>query len=284
MMEGEVDWIREWESAKSQSFGKQYGGSEDLWMGYWDVVAESYLRDSIADEPTYRNIISHMTMESCFEKGDTVLDIGCGPGTYTLLFAEEARRVDALDTSERMLATLMEETWRRGLPNIRPLQSGWEELEPEERYGLVFSGMSPAVHDAETLLKMERWALRGCCVVTYGEPHEYPVIKDLWGLLVGEYRPSNAYLYVYPYGVLQQEGRKPSVGMFHLSHSRMVPVSEVVTHYTRYFSIFTPMNEEKAGVIRRYFEDHCRDGFFENVSRLKLAAVCWKVPRGLDGP
>ncbi len=279
-----TNWIQEWEAAQSQSLGRLCGTSEELWAGYWDVVARNYLQESIRDEPIYRSIISCLAMEGWFAKGDTVLDIGSGPGTYTLLFAEKARRVDALDTSERMLSVLMEESSRRGLGNIRPVRSGWEEFEPEERYGLVFSGMSPAVHDAETLLKMERWASRGCCVVTFGEPHEYPVIRDLWGLLVGEYRPSRAYLYVYPYGVLQQEGRKPSVEMFHLSHSRTVSLPEVVSHYTCYFNIFTSMDEAKAGIIRRYFEEHSRDGFFENVTRLKLAAVCWKVPTVLDGP
>ncbi len=75
-----------------------------------------------------------------------------------------------------------------------------------------------------------------------------------------------------------------SHGMFHLSHSTMLPVPEVVTHYIRYFSIFTPMDEAKVGIIHRYFEEHSRDGFFESVTRLKLAAVCWKVPRVVDGP
>lgn len=274
----EINWVEEWKKAQCHSRSKAHTTSEALWTSYWDYIAERYLVNSISNEKAYRSIIAFLGTESCFMKGDSVLDIGCGPGTYTLLFAEEACAVAALDTSRGMLTALMAEAARRKLHNIRAIPSSWEDYQPEDRYGLVFSGMSPAIHDERTLLKMEQYASRGCCVVTYGEAFEYPAIKDLWGLLVGEYRPSNAYLHVYPHGVLQQKGRNPVTRMFSIDHRRRGPINEIVSQYTKYFSIFTAMDEKKAGVIRQYFDERSQDSFFEDVTQLDIAAICWKVP------
>jgi len=274
----EINWVEEWKKVGHHSRSKAHTHNEAHWTSYWDHIAESYLVDSISDENVHRSIIAFLETELCFQKGDTVLDIGCGPGTYTLLFAENAGSVDALDTSQGMLSVLLQEASKRSLHNIRKILSSWDDYQPGERYGLVFSGMSPAIRDDKTLLRMERYASRGCCFVTFGEAYQPPIIKDLWGLLVGEYRPSNAYLHIYPHGVLHQKGRNPVTRMFDLNRCRRTPVSEMVNQYTQYFKIFTEMDQKKAEVICQYFDERSQDGFFDNVTQLKLAAICWKVP------
>ena len=273
-----VNWAQAWKEAKVQSRKNGNTRNEALWTSYWDYVADTYLVDSVSNETYYRRIIEFLMMESCFSKGDKVLDIGCGPGTYALLFAKDAHLVDALDSSRGMLSVLMEEAARRGLSNIRKIHSGWEEYQPQERYELVFSAMSPAVYDEKTLLKMEAYASRGCCLITYGQGFESPVIKALWERLIGQYRSSNAYLYVYPQGVLQQKGRHPATRIFSLDQRRRTPVKEIVNRYTRYFNIFTAMDKQKTRVIEAYFDEHSQNGFFEDAVQLKLAAICWKVP------
>ena len=273
-----VNWAQAWKEAKGQSRKNGNTRSEAHWTSYWDYIAESYLVDSVSNETYYRRIVEFIMAESCFSKGDKVLDIGCGPGTYALLFAKDAQLVDALDSSRGMLAVLMEEAARRGLLNIREIHSGWEEYQPRERYGLVFSAMSPAVYDEKTLLKMENYASRGCCLITFGEGFEPRVVKALWERLIGEYRKSNAYLYIYPQGVLEQKGRHPVTRMFSLDQHRKTPVKEIVDRYTRYFNIFTKMDDQKIQVIQQYFEEHSQNGFFDDAVQLKLAVICWKIP------
>jgi hypothetical protein len=181
-----------------------------------------------------------------------------------------------------MLGTLEGEAHTRGLSNNGTVFSSWEDHEPAKYYSLVFSGMSPAIHNEGSLLRMERWATRGCAVVTYAESFTYAFVKDLWPVLVGEYRSANAYHYSYPYGVLRQRGRKPVCELFKLSHLERVPLEDMVNRYLTYFGIFTEMDPFKAGVIRRYFQERCREGLFEVATQLKLAAMCWKVPRNAD--
>jgi ubiquinone/menaquinone biosynthesis C-methylase UbiE len=52
------------------------------------------------------------------ESGQTVLDIGCGPGTFSLAMAEivgESGKVIAVDVQEEMLQIVREKAARHGL-------------------------------------------------------------------------------------------------------------------------------------------------------------------------
>ncbi len=64
--------------------------------------------------------------------GDTLLDLGCGPGFTSLELARivgPQGRVIACDASERFLGFLAEERTRRGLVQIEPRRARVEELE-----------------------------------------------------------------------------------------------------------------------------------------------------------
>ncbi|WP_292377368.1 class I SAM-dependent methyltransferase [Methanosarcina sp. UBA289] len=276
-------WEIAWDEAQLKSSGRVRTQNEAAWAGYWDEVADEYLSDVIAGEPVYRAIVDHLTKQGAFRDGDSVLDIGCGPGTYALLFAERARQVDALDSSAAMLDAMLREAAHRGLSSLRPLQAKWEELVPEGKYDLAFSAMSPAIRDVETLLKLEACSTRSCCLVTYGENPDYGPINDLWGLVIGKRQATNAYHYVYPYNLLREIDRKPTLEMFVLERAKQVPVDRLVRQYVTYFSIFTTIDAHSERLIREYFEARSDTGLFEVKKHVRLAAICWDVP-GEPGP
>ena len=68
--------------------------------------------------------------EEIFKPGDSVLDVGSGPGTFSLLLAEQAGKVTALDYSAGMLETLAREAEARGLANIERVRSTWRTMPP----------------------------------------------------------------------------------------------------------------------------------------------------------
>lgn len=276
-------WEIAWDEARLKSSGRVRKQNEAAWAGYWDEVADEYLGDVIAGEPVYRAIVDHLTKQGAFRDGDSVLDIGCGPGTYALLFAERARQVDALDSSAAMLDAMLWEAEHRGLDRLRPLQAKWEELVPKEKYDLAFSAMSPAVKDSETLLKLEACSARSCCLVTYGENPDYGPINDLWGLIIGERPATSAFHYIYPYNLLLEINRKPTLDMLVLERAKQVPVDRLVRQYVTYFSIFTAIDAHGERLIREYFEARSDVGLCEVKTHVRLAAICWDVP-GDPGP
>ncbi|WP_258053333.1 trans-aconitate 2-methyltransferase [Streptomyces sp. Ru72] len=65
----------------------------------------------------------------------TALEIGAGTGKATRLFAQRGVTVTATDPDESMLAEL-----RKHVPaNVRTVRAAFEDLRPDERYGLVYA-------------------------------------------------------------------------------------------------------------------------------------------------
>lgn len=58
---------------------------------FWDDEAGEYLENVKKEEGYYMDIIQHLVNEGHFKPGDGILDIACGPGTYSLLLAESLK-------------------------------------------------------------------------------------------------------------------------------------------------------------------------------------------------
>ncbi len=60
-------------------------------------------------------------------KDDTVLDIGCGPGTLAIPLAKMVKEVIAIDFSFQMLEELEAYAAREGITNIKTYHIGWDD-------------------------------------------------------------------------------------------------------------------------------------------------------------
>lgn len=78
----------------------------------WDLVADDYTNDLV---PVFEGYARDALMLALVAPGDAVLDVACGPGTLSLLAAERGVRVNAIDFSPRMLASLEARAKARGL-------------------------------------------------------------------------------------------------------------------------------------------------------------------------
>lgn len=88
----------------------------------WDTRAESMSRKPLRG--TYSEaFIQRMDLSDA----ETLLDIGCGPGTIGLLIADQLQQVYGLDYSQVMLDCLMDNARQLGLDNVQPLLRAWED-------------------------------------------------------------------------------------------------------------------------------------------------------------
>jgi iron complex transport system ATP-binding protein len=88
----------------------------------WDAMAEDFERQFSRSD--YRDKL----MEKLeLEPGSTVLDVGCGPGTLSLLLAARAQSVTALDISAGMLAVGERKAQENGVENIHFVRMDWNE-------------------------------------------------------------------------------------------------------------------------------------------------------------
>jgi ArsR family transcriptional regulator len=77
----------------------------------------------------------------------TVADLGAGDGNFSFLLATRAKRVIAVDSSEKMLEVAREQAARNGVGNIEFLQGDMEEL-PIESGTVELAFFSQSLHHA----------------------------------------------------------------------------------------------------------------------------------------
>jgi len=68
----------------------------------------------------------------CINKEDTLLDVGCGPGTFSLRFAPLVKEVNAFDFSSKMIEILEENSKKQNIKNIsafiQDMEESWDKV------------------------------------------------------------------------------------------------------------------------------------------------------------
>jgi SAM-dependent methyltransferase len=272
----QLDWGSEWKLAHERSPLKVTPHNEYLWRAFWNGDAKQYLQEAEAEAPLYRKLVEHLQTEGWLESGDTILDIGCGPGIYSLLLAGHVRSITALDSAKGMLDVLMKECKKRSIRNIEPLCSRWEDEKIEGKYDLVLAALSPAITTASALFSMEKASRSKCCFITSCPSEWMNVRNELWEEVVGEFHPSDAYSVKYPLNILLEAKRRPDLHHFTAKVKTKLPAQEVVDNYVRYFSIFTVMDEKKIGRVRDYIYSRSSGGTFSKEAEKCLYLLKWR--------
>ncbi len=81
----------------------------------WDLVAGGYAETTMAMLAQYAEQVIEV---SGLKSDDKVLDVACGPGTLSLLLADQVASVHAIDFSEQMLSLLDQQIHDTGLDHL----------------------------------------------------------------------------------------------------------------------------------------------------------------------
>ncbi|QIM62826.1 hypothetical protein A1D29_05720 [Pasteurellaceae bacterium Orientalotternb1] len=90
----------------------------------WDKKADKFAETFVEKENSYT---TQFLNKLSIKPTDSVLDIGCGPGTLALPLACQCQQVYALDFSQGMLALLQKYQKQLNRPNIQTLHKSWND-------------------------------------------------------------------------------------------------------------------------------------------------------------
>lgn len=124
-------------------------GSADLGAAFWDPRARRYAQrtaGTAATDPLFARL------RAVVEPDTTVLDVGCGPGRFTLALAPEVAQVVAVDPSPVMLGLLRRQARREGLANITTTAGRWQDVEVEPVDVGLCSFVLPLIGDGAAFL------------------------------------------------------------------------------------------------------------------------------------
>jgi len=120
-LRADTDWHALWQHMMSKCFAIAY--DETGRMKQWSVSqAKDYLQHC---NPKYSQAILDLTRVTA---GESVLDIGCGPGVISLPFSKVAKTVTAVDSAPGMLKVLGENAKAQNLRNIVCVNKFWRNV------------------------------------------------------------------------------------------------------------------------------------------------------------
>ena len=242
---------------------------------YWDGSAEKYSGTEYKD---IRERIANDLLETGILKKDRrMLDIGCGPGLYEVLFSPHLKEVTGIDGSKKMIERLKEECSAQSCNNVRGIVEQWETFDTDERYDIVFSSLCPPLNNPESLLKMESYSSDLCIYVS--SANTSPSIQTkIWKDLGKEYS-FGGYNTEYPNRYLLSIGRKPVLKFYKEEHVHEMPESEAVALYERNTERYQKTTPDVHDIIASAVRSCSSDGIFREKRTMTLGMLVWKVKR-----
>ncbi len=187
---------------------KLHPGRGPLAPAFWDSRAKRFAsRMSVATaagDPFYRRL------RKATGRRTTVIDVGSGPGRFTLTLAPHVAAVTAVDSSGAMLDICRRQARAMGLTNVTCVQGRWEEVDVPAADVVFSSYVVTLVADAARFLtKMDACATERAYLYL-GAYTADAIMDPLWRHFHGTSRKSGA-TYLDAADVLRELGIEPEV-------------------------------------------------------------------------
>jgi SAM-dependent methyltransferase len=152
---------------------------------YWDEIADSYSPSHQGDIPN--RIVSFLVSKGILNSEKTVLELGSGPGTYSLKIAPVVKRLTCVDSSARMLARLQNDATEHGTENMDYVNSDFKDLSEDRKSDVVVSALCPGTGTEESVRLMESLAFDYCVHIMWLENQWDNVQSEMWKGLGKDY-------------------------------------------------------------------------------------------------
>ncbi len=191
-----VFWEKAWRKDRENSLFRRGRKTLKDTVNFWNRRADNFQKNVMGEKGDKRvnRVLRWLEKQGVELTGKRVLDIGAGPGAFTLAMAQRCREVVALEPAEVMVEYLNAEIKSSALQNVRVIQETWEEVDLEREglkgaFDLVFASMSPGINNLETIEKAFACSKGYFYYSSFAGRRESELMPKLWRLLYGEELP-----------------------------------------------------------------------------------------------
>jgi SAM-dependent methyltransferase len=158
-----TDWGREWQALNGA--GRTPDSAE-----FWNQKAVRCRKSGHLLYNQNDSYVDTFINYANLKAGESVLDIGCGPGALAIPLAKAGHSITAVDFSQKMLAILIKAAHGQGALDITPVLADWRDdwdMKGIEPASVAIASRSIAAADLKSaVLKVNDWALRRACIST----------------------------------------------------------------------------------------------------------------------
>ncbi|MFW5753354.1 MAG: class I SAM-dependent methyltransferase [Marinilabiliaceae bacterium] len=277
-------WENAWQASVKSSSRNQSGSDPEKQILRWNRMAKWFSQRTASPEAEQRKnkIITLLEKEGALSPESRVLDIGAGPGNWTIPLARIAALVTALEPAGEMVRRLNERVAAEGLTNVQVDQRRWEEVDPEAenltgQFDLVFASMTPGVSNPASLSKVIA-ASRGFCYLSRFSGQGWrKTHAELWREMFGEDPGPNPGDIIYPFNLLYAMGFRPRLHFEYWTHDREETVEDAIENLRLFFEDHAPLTPEIEDKIKNYVETRATDGIFRQTQDVCQGIMLWDV-------
>lgn len=237
----------------------------------WDKKAAKMAENLVGKPSRYNQTLLE---KIAIGKDETVLDIGCGPGTFALPLAQQCLAVYALDYSEGMLAQLSKFQQQLNLSNITPLHYSWSDDWTEvPAVDVVLASRSTLVDDLDDMIeKLCVKAKKRVYLTSVTQPHflDEAIFKAIGRDDCGF--PT----YIYLVNRLYQKGILANVNFIESDSGRFLGESFEDLLASVEFSL-GPLTEEEKEKLASFYQAKMEKGEPIKHGQTKWALIWWEV-------
>lgn len=278
-------WAEVWQQA-SCYMRKNHTPTDDLkkTVAMWNNRASNFAKNTAREQNQARQQAVFDFLDSCGVNFDgmNVLDIGCGPGNYTLSLAKKAANVWALDPAVSMLDILKERAENEGIDNITYVNLPWEEINLKQegwlgKFDMVFASMTPGVNDKETLEKVIN-ASRGYCFVSkFAGQRRNNLQEKLWQQIFGEPWSDHSMDIIYPFNLVYSMGYFPSLKFVAANWINEEKMEETIEKLTDWLSGYMDITPGLSREVHRFVISESVNGLVKEVVKANIGMMVWRL-------
>jgi len=235
----------------------------------WDKKAENMnkkVHNSFYNEMVQSNII--------LNKEETLLDIGCGPGTFSLRFASSVKHVYASDFSQKMIEILQENQKAKGIDNItsfvHDMEKSWDDMPTCD---IVLASRCLEVEDIEDVLKKINNHAKKAVYLTYKVGKSY-LDEQVLQAIGREIMPKPDYIYLI--NVLYNMGINAELKFIDPNEKELVNVDSEEEYIESIRWSLDGINEDEITKARKFYQECLQKGLTPPLRDGRWALISWK--------
>jgi len=279
-------WETAWQRARGDSLFRKRRSLKET-VDFWNKRSGSFKNNTTGEKGQQRakRVLSWLEGQGVTLDGISVLDIGAGPGAFSLAFARRGCEVVALEPAEAMVTFLREEIARENFNNIRVVQKTWEDVDLDEekwegRFDLVFASMSPGINNRETLEKALRCAGKYCYISTFAGKRDNDTLAELWPLLFGEEMPPWPGDIIYMLNLLYVKGLELTFRVWEEKWSEEATGEETAANLLGMIRMYGRETSRLEDRVKAFVREKAHNGKFRQETLTRLGQILVKCCKG----
>ncbi len=239
--------------------------------GYWDRYAKDYSSFQQGNMP--ERIVETLFQIGYLDSDFSVLEVGSGPGTYSLALSPRVRILTCMDSSDSMLDILFSRAREKGYGNIERFHQDWGAYTPKKGYAACIATLCPGTETPESLQRMEDAARESCAIVHWVRNGGDDLRTEIWkGLGYEGWADRSRFDSAVEW--LERNGRDPEIRIFKERVAAEIPVDEVIEKECS--ALRASGIEGGEDIVRRIVLAHSVDGVYAYDSENSLRLICWR--------